>query len=99
MFSNLSHVPTPPLGCALFYAIYLTYRTRGAPDAVNESISFSSAVNLIVFISIAGLPIVLALPLDPYLSQMIIGLCFFVATMGACGLYFGQKMFYLLQGV
>ena len=29
---------------------------------------------------------------------MIIGLCFFFATMGANGFYFGQKLFYLLQG-
>ena len=32
------------------------------------------------------------------MSQMIIGLCFFFATMGANGFYFGQKLFYLLQG-
>ena len=82
----------------MLYATYLSYRTRDAPDAVNESKSFASAVFLIFFVCVAGLPIVLSLPLDPYLSRMIIGLCFFCATMGACGFYFGQKMFYLLQG-
>ena len=79
-------------------ATYLCYRTKDTPDAVNESKFIALAVFLIAFVSIAGLPIVLSLPLDPYLSQMIIGLCFFFATMGACGFYFGQKMFYLLQG-
>ena len=51
-----------------------------------------------MFVSVAGLPIVLSLPLDPYMSQMIIGLCFFIATMGTNGFYFGQKMYYLLLG-
>ena len=82
----------------MLFATYLCYRTKDTPDAVNESKFIALAVFLIVFISAAGLPIVLSLPLDPYLSQMIIGLCFFFATMGACGFYFGQKMFYLLQG-
>ena len=82
----------------MLYATYLSYRTKDAPDAVNESKSFASAVFLIFFVCVAGLPIVLSLPVDPYLSQLIIGLCFFCATMGACGFYFGQKMIYLLQG-
>ena len=89
---------TPPPACALLVATYLCYKTKDTPDAVNESKFIALAVFLIVFVSFAGLPIVLALPLDPYLSQMIIGLCFFFATMGANGFYFGQKMFYLLQG-
>ena len=86
------------VACALMVATYLCYKTKDTPDAVNESKFIALAVFLIVFISIAGLPIVLSLPLDPYLSQMIIGLGFFIATMGANGFYFGQKMFYLLQG-
>jgi len=95
---NLYFFTSRPLAFALLYAAYLTYRTRDAPDAVNESKSFSSAVFLITFVCIAGLPIVLSLPLDPYVTQMIVGLLFFIATMGANGFYFGQKMFYLLQG-
>jgi hypothetical protein len=89
---------TNSVAYSLVYAIYLTHRTRDAPDAVNESKSYSSAVFLITFVCVAGLPIVLSLPLDPYLSEMIVGLLFFIATMGANGFYFGQKMFYLLQG-
>ena len=92
------HFVSHPLACALCFATYLCYRTKDTPDAVNESKSFASTVFLIVFASIAGLPIVLSLPLDPYMSQMIIGLCFSIATMGANSFYFGQKMYYLLLG-
>ena len=55
---------------SLAVASYLCYRTKDTPDAVNESKFIALAVFLIVFVSVAGLPIVLSLPLDPYLSQV-----------------------------
>jgi len=83
---------------ALAVATYLCYRTKDTPDAVNESKFIALAVFLIVFVAIAGLPIVLSLPLDPYVTQMVVALCFFFGLTGGNGFYFGQKLYYLLQG-
>ena len=83
---------------ALLVATYLCYRTKNVPDAVDDTKFIALAVFLVVVVSIVGLPIVLSLPLDPYLSQMIVGLLYFIASMGVNGFYFGPKIYYLLQG-
>jgi hypothetical protein len=56
------------------------------------------AVFTIIFVSIAGLPIVMSLPLDPYLKELVVGFCFFIALVAANGFYFGPKSYLLLTG-
>ena len=58
----------------------------------------SAAVSTIIFVSIAGLPIIMALPLDPYLKDLVVGFCFFIGLCVSSGFYFGPKVYLLLNG-
>jgi len=84
-------------GVALVVASYLCYCTRNAMDAVNESQNIATAVLVIVFIA-SHTPIILFLPVDPYVDEVIISCCFFLAVIGASLAYFGGKMKLLFMG-
>jgi len=66
-------------------------------DAVNESQNIATAVLIIVFIA-SHTPIILFLPVDPYVDEVIISCCFFLAVIGASLAYFGGKMKLLFMG-
>ena len=84
-------------GIALLSAAYLCYVTKDALDAVNESHSIAMAVLIIIFIA-SHTPIILFLPVDPYVNEVIVSCCFFLALNGALTAYFGQKVYYLVIG-
>ena len=84
-------------GVALVMASYLCYCTRSALDAVNESQNIATAVLVIVFIA-SHTPIILFLPVDPYVDEVIVSCCFFLAILGASLAYFGEKMKLLFMG-
>ena len=58
-------------GAALVVASYLCYQTRSAMDAVNESQFIATAVLIIVFIA-SHQPIIIFLPVDPYIDEVIV---------------------------
>ena len=58
-------------GVALVVASYLCYQTRSAMDAVNESQFIATAVLIIVFIA-SHQPIIIFLPVDPYIDEVIV---------------------------
>jgi hypothetical protein len=46
----------------------------------------------------AGFPLTIELGLSEHQREIVIGVCFFVASMGSMSFYFGQKAYLLLSG-
>ena len=80
--------PTYLILAPLFVPCFVSY----------SSPPLSAAVSTIIFVSIAGLPIIMALPLDPYLKDLVVGFCFFIGLCVSSGFYFGPKVYLLLNG-
>jgi hypothetical protein len=61
----------------LVVCIYYVYLIRHVPPAVNETSALVSCLSASVFIIIAAVVLILALNLDPFITRLIRGLCYF----------------------
>ena len=89
--------PVSPPCLAAPRSLLSPHTPQDALDAVNESQNIATAVLIIVFIA-SHTPIILFLPVDPYVDEVIISCCFFLAVIGASLAYFGGKMKLLFMG-
>jgi hypothetical protein len=53
---------------------------------------------VIVFVCAAGFPLTTELGLGYHQREIVIGVCFFIASVGSMSFYFGQKAYLLLSG-
>jgi hypothetical protein len=76
----------------LIIGFHICWETRNVPDIVNESKQISSAMSVIVLVSLLILPIVYFLDLPPYTNEFVAALGFGFSAVITLGLIFIPKM-------
>jgi 7 transmembrane sweet-taste receptor of 3 GCPR len=82
----------------LAYGAYLTNRTQGVPDAVNESAYVTKAMMIIIGLCIIIIPVEYATPLDRVILELVAGLGFAMAVISSECIIFIPKALILLSG-
>jgi uncharacterized membrane protein YgcG len=82
----------------LAYGGWLCYRTRGVPDAVNESKYISMAMGVIIFLCVIILPVDYAADLDHITQEFLAALGFGLSVLSSILIIFTPKLTILLSG-
>lgn len=99
-YQHRCHLVRPGFEVALFvfeafflcFGVWLCWKVRDVPDAVNESQSIAGATIILCITCAIVFPIVSAIDLSPDVLNMLDGFCFFFVTAWALFAYFSPKV-------
>lgn len=77
---------------------YLCYATKDVPDAINEAKVVALSLIVITAACAAGFSLTLSAGLNGPQQELVVGVCFFLASVGSMFFYFGYKAVLLLSG-
>jgi hypothetical protein len=76
----------------------LCYDTRKVPDAVNEAPQIAKVIFTLSLVVAAAFSIIHILPLEPHITEVVIGSAFFLGVLAVQWYYFAPKLILLLGG-
>lgn len=82
----------------LLSAFKLCYDTRKVPDAVNEAPQIAKVIFTLSLVVAAAFSIIYILPLEPHITEVVIGTAFFLGVLAVQWYYFAPKLRLLLSG-